>query len=103
MEESAGVDTEYCYLLVTYQIIFRHRHSLCRELLRHGDDIDGRRELPRSQDILQDVVAEIERAGGLPLGHILKELVQVLPVALRFIRNAKYHVLAQTTASPSPH
>ena len=69
-------------VLRTDQVIFGHRHSLCRELLRHGDDIDGRRELPRSQDILQNVVAEVERAGGLPLGHVLEELVQVLPVAL---------------------
>lgn len=32
------------------------------------------------QDVLQDVIAKVERIGGFPLGAVLKELVKVLPV-----------------------
>jgi hypothetical protein len=57
-------------------------HSFSHQLLGDGDRVYGRGKLFWRQDVLQNVVSKVERARGLPLGTVLKELVQVLPVAL---------------------
>ena len=74
----------------TDQVILRDRHSFSWELFRHGDDVDGRREFPRGEDILKNVVAKVQGARGLPLGRVLEEFVQVLPVALFYQREIKF-------------
>ena len=57
-------------------------HPLGEHLFGHSDRVDGGGELLGGQDVLEHVVAEVEAGGGLPLGAVLQELVQVFPVSL---------------------
>ncbi len=58
-------------------------NALGQHLLGDGDAVDGGRELLGREDVLEHVIAKVQRGGGLPLGAVLEELVEVLPVSLK--------------------
>ena len=58
-------------------------HPLCYQLLRHSHGITVLGKLVGGEDVLQDVVPEVEAGTGFPLSGVLKELVEVVPVALK--------------------